>query len=80
MVLLKISDLKTWKGVRFDDLFREIISELHGEPKPGKIKTYHCAGDVTFDEKPLLDIREDQDVVALAGEIGEKYMSLLQEE
>jgi len=78
-VIQNISDLKTWKGARFDDYFRQIIGELHSEPRSGKIKTSHCIGATKFDEKPLLDIREDQDVLALAGIIGEKYMPYLEE-
>ena len=76
-VIEKIFNMSTWKGIRFDDYVRMILAELHTEPKPGAIKASHCEGVVKFDEKPLLDIRDDNYVTDLAGEIGEKYARLL---
>jgi hypothetical protein len=76
-VIEKIFNMSPWKGVRFDDYFRMTLVQLHTEQKPGDIKTSNCEVTVRFDEKALLDLREDKDIVALAGEIGEKYAKSL---
>ena len=73
----KIFNLTKWKGVRFDDYFRIILTELHEEPSQKNIKTSYCEGVVHFDEKPLLDIRDDSDVTTLVKEIVNKYGKLL---
>jgi hypothetical protein len=72
-VIEKIFNMTAWKGVRFDDYFRMILTELHAEPSAEVMKASHCEAIVHFDEKPLLDIREDSDVADLGREISEKY-------
>lgn len=69
----RIFNISTWKGARFDDYFRMTLIEIHAERQSGHIKTNSCEAKVRFDEKPLLDIREDKDIVSLAGEIVDKY-------
>jgi hypothetical protein len=54
-----------------------IMAELHADPNPDPIRASHCEAVVHFDEKPLLDIREDSEVVDLAREIGERYGELM---
>lgn len=76
-IIERIFNMKTWKGITFNDYFRMILEEFHAEPNSSEIKASHCEAIAHFDEKPLLDIREDKDIVALAGEIGGKYGKLL---
>ncbi len=72
-IIERIFNITTWKNVRFDDYFRMTLIHLHNEQNSGEIKMSHCEAIVHCDEKPLLDIREDKDIVVLATEIGEKY-------
>jgi hypothetical protein len=74
-VIEHITDLKSFKGARFENYFQEIIEKLHVEPKQGEVKTPHCNARVIFDEKKLLDIREDKDVVDVSEEIRKKYVN-----
>ena len=76
-VIEKILNMSAWKNIRFDDYFRMIMAELHADPNPDPIRASHCEAVVHFDEKPLLDIREDSEVVDLAREIGERYGELM---
>lgn len=73
-IIKRIFNTITWKGVRFDDYFKMILNQIHDEQKSGDLKTTHCEAEVDFEEKALLDIREDKDVSALAKEISEKYV------
>ena len=72
-VIEKIFNMSTYKGARFDDYFRMILTELHAEPSAEAVKASHCEAIVRFDEKPLLDVREDSHVADLGREISEKY-------
>ena len=76
-VIEKIFNMSTWKGARFDEYFRMILAELHSDPKSAPVKASHCEAVVHFDEKLLLDVRVDSDIVDLAREIGERYGSSL---
>jgi len=76
-VVKKIEVVGTWKNARFDEYFRELVTELHYDSKSNHIKTFHCRGDARFEEMPLLDLREPGDVVALAKKIKDKYGALL---
>jgi len=75
----KIFNFRTWKGARFDDYFRIVLIHIHSEQQSGHIEADSCEAEVRFDEKPLLDIREDKDIALLAEEIGDKYAKLLLE-
>ena len=76
-IIQRIFNMRPLKGARFDDYFRMVLARMHDEPKSGELKALSCNATVHFDEKPLLDIREDKEVVALAGEISEKYAKFL---
>lgn len=76
-VIEKIFNMKPWKGIHFDDYFRMILAYIHENPKSGNIRASHCEASVVFDEKPLLDVKEDKDIVVLAKEIGDKYIKFL---
>ena len=65
------------KDARFDIYFKAILAQLHAKPESGHIRASNCEVELRFDEKPLLDIRKDEDIVALAGEIGQKYATFL---
>lgn len=73
-IIKRIFNISTWKGVRFDDYFKMTLILMHDEPKPGDLKMTHCEATVDFEERALLDIREDKDISALAKEISERYM------
>jgi hypothetical protein len=73
-VISRISNIATWKGARFDDYFKKTLTQMHDEQKTGNLKTTHCEAKVEFEEKALLDIREDKDILHLAKEISEKYI------
>jgi hypothetical protein len=76
-VIEKIFNMRPLKGATFDDYFRMTLAQIHENPKSGHVKAFNCEASVVFNEKPLLDIKEDKDVVALAREIGEKYIKFL---
>jgi hypothetical protein len=76
-IVEKVFNMTTLKGARFDTYFRSTLAQLHVQRKSGKIRASNCEAEVRFDEKPLLDIREDGDIVALAAEIGQKYAKSL---
>jgi hypothetical protein len=76
-IIKKIFDMRPLKGATFDDYFRMTLAKIHEDPKPGQVRASHCEASAVFDEKPLLDIREDKDVVLLAKDIGEKYIKFL---
>lgn len=69
----EISSFLEYKNPRFDDYFKKIMNELHAAPKTGKIATTHCTAKVDFEEIPLLNIRDDADIVALARIITDKH-------
>jgi len=73
LVITGINNISTWKGARFDDYFKKILTLIHAEIKQGNLKTSHCEATVDFEEKALLDIREDKDIADLVKRIGEKY-------
>jgi len=64
----RIFDFIEYKNPRFDDYFKKILLELHSAPRSGDIETGNCKARLDYKEKPLLDILETQDVVALAKE------------
>ena len=72
-IIEKMFNMSEWKGVRFDEHFRYLLSDIHAEPRVGEVKASRCEAIVQFDEKPLLDVRQDSDIVELATEIGERY-------
>ena len=72
-VVQKLTITGTWKNPRFDDYFRELLSEIHFSQGTGEIKTLHSNGTIQSSEIPLLDIREDSDIVTLAKKIISKY-------
>ncbi len=72
-VIERIFNLIAWKNARFDDYFRMTLIHLHNEQNSGKIKMSHCEAIVHCDEKQLLDIREDKNIVDLAEEIVGKH-------
>lgn len=76
-IVEKIFNMSTWKGIRFDDYFRMILAELHANPGSNPVKASHCEARVQCVEKPLLDVREDSDVVDLAQQISEQYGELM---
>ena len=76
-IVEKIFNMSTWKGIRFDDYFRMILAELHASPGSNPVKASHCEARVQCVEKPLLDVREDSDVVDLAQQISEQYGELM---
>ena len=76
-IIEKIFNMKPWKGVHFDDYFRMTLTQIHENPRSGHVKASHCEASVEFNEKPLLDVKEEKDVAALAKEIGEKYIKFL---
>lgn len=76
-IIEKIFNMKPYKGASFDDYFRSILLEIHNNPNSGHVKASSCEASVVFNEKPLLDIKEDKDIVALVKEIGEKYIKFL---
>lgn len=76
-IIKKIFDMRPLKGATFDDYFRVTLAQIHEKQKSGQVRASHCEASVIFDEKPLLDIIEDKDVVVLAKEIGEKYIKML---
>jgi hypothetical protein len=76
-IVEKIFNMSPLKGAKFDDYFRATLAQIHAEPSSGNIRASNCEATVRFDEEPLLDIRQDQDVEALAGEIGDNYAKLL---
>ena len=78
-IIEKIFNISLWKGARFDDYFKMTLIQVHDERKSGDVEANSCEAKVHFDEKPLLDIREDRHIVALAEEIGDKYAKHLSE-
>jgi len=76
-IIEKMFNMSEWKGVRFDEHFRYLLADIHDEPKSGEIRASRCDAILHFDEKPLLDVREDSDIVDLAREISERYGSSL---
>lgn len=72
-IIEKMFNMSEWKGVRFDDHFRFLLADIHADPRSGAIKASRCEAILHFNEKALLDIREDSDVVNLAQQISEKY-------
>jgi len=76
-IVEKIFNLVKWKNARFDDYFRLILVELHAEPSQANIKTPYVESIIHFDEKPLLDIRDDSDITTLVEDISKKYGKFL---
>jgi len=76
-LIKKIFDIKPLKGYTFEDYFGMILAQIHDNQKSGQIRATHCEASAVFDEKPLLDIKEDKDVVLLSKNIGDKYIKFL---
>jgi len=72
-IIERMYDFSPLQGAGFHSYFRMLIWALHKKAKPGTIIASNCKGDVEFEEKPLLDIREESDLVALADKINDKY-------
>ena len=73
-VIKKISNIKPYKGARLEDYFRGILIALHADSQQGNIKTLHCEASISFEERFLLDIREDKDVSSLVETIAHQYI------
>ena len=76
-IVKKIEITGTWKNARFDEYFRELLTEINYDSGNKSIKTLHARGEVRFKETSLLDLRDADDVMALAKEIKETYGDLL---
>ena len=76
-IIEKLIITGTWKNARFDDYFKELLSELHFSQGAGEIKTLHSKGTIQYSKILLLDIREDSDIVTLAKEIISKYSNFI---
>lgn len=74
-VIEKIFNMSTWKGARFEEYVKMVLIELHNESRTGSLKTNYLEATTQFDEKPLLAIRQDKDIIDIAEEIGNKYIN-----
>jgi hypothetical protein len=74
-IIERMYDFSPFQGAKFNEYFKKLLLVMHKDAAPGTIITSHCKAEVEFDEAPLLDIREDSDLLALADKINDKYGS-----
>lgn len=74
-VIEEINITGEWKGIKLDNYLQEILNTFHHEQQP-KIKANHCYASIKWKEKPLLDIRNEEDLNTLTQEIIKNYGDL----